>query len=55
MKIFVPSMRPFSEHRIAMGKILRCKDAGIDCDSFARGATEEEVLGKAAEHAKKRP
>ena len=36
-----------------MGKMLRCKDVGVDCDFVARGKTEEEVLKKAAEHAKK--
>ena len=36
-----------------MGKILRCKDIGVDCDFVARGNTEEEVLKKASEHAKK--
>ena len=36
-----------------MGKILRCKDIGVDCDFVARGKTEEEVLNKASEHAKK--
>jgi len=36
-----------------MGKILRCKDIGVDCDFVARGKTEEEVLKKASEHAKK--
>lgn len=36
-----------------MGKILRCKDIGVDCDFVARGNTEEEVLNKASEHAKK--
>lgn len=36
-----------------MGKVLRCKDIGVDCDFVARGKTEEEVLKKASEHAKK--
>ena len=35
-----------------MAKILRCKDAGVDCDFVARAATEEEVLKLAAGHAK---
>jgi len=38
---------------VIMGKVLRCKDIGVDCDFVARGKTEEEVLKKAAEHAKK--
>ena len=36
-----------------MTKILRCKDIGVDCDFVASGKTEEEVLKKAAEHARK--
>jgi predicted small metal-binding protein len=36
-----------------MAKILRCKDAGFDCAEEVRGQTEEEVLQRAAEHAKK--
>jgi predicted small metal-binding protein len=35
-----------------MAKVLRCKDAGFDCKAEFRGETEEEVLRKAAEHAK---
>jgi predicted small metal-binding protein len=36
-----------------MGKILRCKDIGVACDFVAHGKTGEEVLKKAAEHARK--
>jgi predicted small metal-binding protein len=36
-----------------MSKILTCRDVGVDCDFVARGATEEEVMQKAAEHAAK--
>jgi predicted small metal-binding protein len=36
-----------------MTKILRCKDIGVDCDFVASGKTVEEVLEKAAEHARK--
>ena len=36
-----------------MAKVLRCRDVGADCDFVAQGATEEEVLQKAAEHARK--
>ncbi len=36
-----------------MAKVLHCKDAGFDCAEEIRGQTEEEVLQKAAEHAKK--
>ena len=35
-----------------MAKVIRCKDAGFDCAEVVRGQTEEEVLQKAAEHAK---
>ena len=34
-----------------MAKVLRCKDVGVDCDFVARGATAEEVMEKAKEHA----
>jgi predicted small metal-binding protein len=34
-----------------MTKVLRCKDVGVDCDFIARGATEDEVIAKAQEHA----
>jgi len=33
-----------------MGKIIRCREVGVDCDFEARGATEQEVLDKAAAH-----
>ena len=36
-----------------MAKVLRCKDAGVDCDFVARGKTEEEIIQKALQHAKK--
>ncbi len=36
-----------------MEKVLKCKDVGVKCDFVARGKTEEEVLKKASEHAKK--
>ena len=35
-----------------MGKILRCREVGVDCDAEIRGQTEQEILAKAAEHAK---
>jgi predicted small metal-binding protein len=34
-----------------MTKILRCRDVGVDCDFVARGATAEEVMEKAKDHA----
>jgi len=34
-----------------MAKILRCRDVGVDCDFVARGATLEEVVEKAKDHA----
>jgi len=36
-----------------MKKILKCRDVGVDCDFEVSGKTEEEVLKKAAEHARK--
>ena len=36
-----------------MQKILKCRDVGVDCDFEASGKTEQEVLKKAAEHARK--
>jgi predicted small metal-binding protein len=35
-----------------MGKVLECKDVGVDCDFVVRGKDEAEILRKAAEHAK---
>ena len=35
-----------------MAKQLRCRDVGMNCDFEARGNTEEEVLQKAAAHAR---
>ncbi len=35
-----------------MAKILRCSDVGFECEGVIRAETEEEVLKKAAEHAK---
>ncbi len=35
-----------------MAKVLRCSDVGFDCEGVIRAETEEEVLKKAAEHAK---
>ena len=36
-----------------MAKVMKCRDVGVDCDFEARGATEEDILKQAAEHAKK--
>ena len=33
-------------------KVLRCRDAGFDCDHVMRGKTEEEVMRQAGVHAK---
>jgi predicted small metal-binding protein len=35
-----------------MAKVIHCKDGGFDCAEVVRGQTEEEVLQKAAAHAK---
>ncbi len=32
-------------------RVLRCRDMGMNCDAVITGATDEEVLKKAAEHA----
>ena len=34
-----------------MAKVLKCRDVGVDCDFVARGASVEEVLEKAKDHA----
>jgi predicted small metal-binding protein len=34
-------------------KVLKCRDIGVACDWEGRGATVEEVMAKATEHAKK--
>ncbi len=34
-------------------KGLSCKDVGVDCDYQARGKTVDEVIKKAAAHARK--
>ena len=34
-------------------KVLGCRDVGVNCGYQARGKTEDEVLRKASEHAKK--
>lgn len=35
-----------------MGKILRCRDVGVNCDFEVRGKDEADILRQAAEHAK---
>ena len=35
-----------------MAKILHCSDVDFECDGVIRAETEEEVLKKAADHAK---
>lgn len=35
-----------------MPKTLTCRDVGVDCDFQATGETNEEILAKAAEHAR---
>lgn len=34
-----------------MAKVLRCKDLGMNCSKEIHGATEEDVLRLATEHA----
>jgi predicted small metal-binding protein len=35
-----------------MAKVIRCKDAGFECDAVIKGETEDEALKEAAAHAK---
>ncbi len=35
-----------------MGKLLRCRDVGVNCDFEVRGKDEQEIFKKAAEHAR---
>ena len=35
-----------------MSKVIRCRDAGVDCDFVVRGETEEELFRNALEHGK---
>ncbi len=35
-----------------MGKVLKCRDVGVDCDFEVHGKDEAEILRGAAEHAK---
>jgi predicted small metal-binding protein len=39
--------------RLAVGKVLRCRDVGMNCSKEIRAATEEELLKLAREHAEK--
>ncbi len=34
-------------------KVMRCGDAGFDCDHVVRAESQEELLQKVAEHAQK--
>ncbi|MDA8432579.1 MAG: DUF1059 domain-containing protein [Nitrospiraceae bacterium] len=34
-------------------KVLSCRDVGVNCDFQARGTTVDEVVRKAANHARK--
>ncbi len=36
-----------------MSKVMKCHDVGLDCSFEAKGETEQEVMQKVAEHAKK--
>jgi predicted small metal-binding protein len=37
-----------------MSKVFQCADAGVQCRAKISGDTEEEVLQKAVEHARKK-
>ena len=39
---------------VRLSKSFRCSDAGVICRAHITGESEEEVLGKAVEHAKKK-
>jgi predicted small metal-binding protein len=43
----------FSRRR-GMAKVFQCADAGVPCRARIAGDTEEEVLEKAVEHARKK-
>lgn len=34
-----------------MGKIIRCRDVGFNCDGVIKAPTEQEALAMAAQHA----
>ncbi len=34
-----------------MGKVLRCREVGVDCDFEAHGKNEAEILEQATKHA----
>jgi predicted small metal-binding protein len=36
-----------------MAETIHCRDVGFDCNEVIRGETREELLAKAAEHARK--
>jgi predicted small metal-binding protein len=42
-----------SGEELAMAKVLRCRDLGMNCPKELRAETEEELLKLAAEHAEK--
>jgi predicted small metal-binding protein len=42
-----------AKRKRAMAKIMKCRSVGLDCDFVARGETEDQVMQKVAEHAKK--
>ena len=33
------------------GKVLKCRDVGVDCDEVIHGHNEAEIMQKAAQHA----
>jgi predicted small metal-binding protein len=35
-----------------MARVLHCADAGFECDKTIEGETDDDVMAKAAEHAK---
>jgi predicted small metal-binding protein len=47
-----PCSNPNMLGRCNMAKVLRCRDVGVDCDFVARGATVDELMEKAQQHAR---
>jgi predicted small metal-binding protein len=36
-----------------MGKVLKCRTVGLDCDFVARAESDEQIMKQVAEHARK--
>jgi predicted small metal-binding protein len=51
-RIYIPLMEG-ERRRSTMPKSLACRDVGMNCDFKTQGNTEQEVMQKVSEHAKK--